>query len=94
MTPDKLPGLITKINEYFNKVEVKLTEKVPVVGHSLNTLKLGASTLAQMVATAVGYSSVHIANKNNPHNVTAEQVGAYGTADFNALIAQQINSVP
>lgn len=92
MTPDKLPGLITKINEYFNKVEVKLTEKVPVVGHSLNTLKLGASTLAQMVATAVGYSSVHIANKNNPHNVTAEQAGSYGTADFNALIAQQINT--
>lgn len=92
MTPDKLPGLISKINEYFNKVEVKLTEKVPVVVHAANTLKIGASTLAQMVATAVGYSSVHIANKNNPHSVTAEQAGAYSTGDFNALIAQQISS--
>lgn len=92
MTPDMLPGLIAKINQYFNKVEVKLTEKVPVVGHSLNTLKLGASTLAQMVATAVGYSSVHIANKSNPHGVTAEQAGSYGTADFNQLLAQQIST--
>lgn len=92
MTPDSLPGLIAKINEYFNKVEVKLTEKVPAVGHSLNSLKLGASTLAQMVATAVGYSSVHIANKANPHKVTAEQTGSYDNPDFNSLVAQRISS--
>lgn len=84
--------LLDRINTYFGKVNVKLTEKVPVVAHAINTLKISGSTLAQMVATAVGYSSVHIANKSNPHKVTPEQAGSYGTADFNALIAQQINS--
>lgn len=65
-----LDALLDRINVYFGKVNLKLTEKVPVVAHAVNTLKIGTSTLAQMVATAVGYSSVHIANKSNPHKVT------------------------
>lgn len=89
--PD-INALLDRINVYFGKVNVKLTEKVPTVAHVLNTLKLSGSTLAQMVATAVGYSSTHIANKANPHGVTPEQAGSYSTIDFNVLNAQQISS--
>lgn len=85
-------ALLDRINVYFGKVNVKLTEKVPTVAHVLNTLKLSGSTLAQMVATAVGYSSTHIANKANPHGVTPEQAGSYSTTDFNVLSGQQISS--
>lgn len=87
-----LDALLDRINVYFGKVNLKLTEKVPVVAHAVNTLKIGTSTLAQMVATAVGYSSVHIANKSNPHKVTPEQAGSYSVADFNVRAAQQISS--
>lgn len=87
-----IDALLDRINVYFGKVNVKLTEKVPTVAHALNTLKLGGSTLAQMVATAVGYSSTHIANKSNPHKVTPELAGSYDITDFNSLVAQQISS--
>ena len=32
--------LLDRINTYFGKVNVKLTEKVPVVAHAINTLKI------------------------------------------------------
>lgn len=90
--PLTLAALVAKVNEYFGLVKTRLTEKAPVVAHAVNALKLNGSALADMVATAVGYSTAHVARRDNPHGVTAEQTGSYTTADFNTLIAQQVTS--
>jgi hypothetical protein len=80
------------MNEYFGLVQTKLKEKAPVVAHAANSLKLGTSTLAQLVASASGYSAAHIARRDNPHAVTPAQVGSYDNTEFNDLMARRVTS--
>lgn len=52
-----------------------------------NALRLGGATREEMVATTTGAIAAHTNNTSNPHGVTTETIGTYGTAVIDQKIA-------
>lgn len=81
-TPAYILALATKLQSYLQLVVAKMKEKPARVLATDNSARVGGLTLSQIKALTQAPLTTHTANKNNPHNVTAAQVGSYTTSEF------------
>ncbi|MNB61138.1 hypothetical protein D3C76_136460 [compost metagenome] len=87
-----IPEFGQKLASYFAAVSAKLKAKPASVYGADNSLELGGDTAAELQATSATYLTAHAARKDNPHNVTIEQVGSYTNPEFDALLKQRVGA--
>lgn len=87
-----ISDLGTSLSKFFKKVHAKLTQKPPVVVLSDNSLKVGGLTPTELQNQSSTFITPHVGNKNNPHNLTPEQVDSYTLATFQSMIEQRLGS--
>lgn len=83
--------LTAKMKVYFDSVARHLKEPVKHVLTGLNARKLEGSTSAQMKAMIDPAIASHVANKDNPHNVSPSQLGSYSKAEINNLLSRRVS---
>lgn len=87
-----IPEFGQKLASYFAAVSAKIKAKPASVYGADNSLELGGDTAAELTATSATYLTAHAARKDNPHNVTIEQVGSYTNPEFDALLKQRVGA--
>lgn len=87
-----LSNLTAKVKDFLAGVESELKKKSQTVSLAENTSKLGNQSFNDLTTLSRTLSTNHANQKNNPHNVTPQQVGSYSTEDFDNIIANYITS--
>jgi hypothetical protein len=89
---DATAGLQTALNALVPAIVDSVNRKVAAAGQADNALALNGQTATQLTATAAAHTDAHAALTNNPHGVTAHEVGAYTQAEIDSTIAALIPS--
>lgn len=89
---DALTALNNSLNSLVPTLTNKVNRKVAEAALADNALALNGQSASQMIATAAAHTDTHANNKNNPHGVTAAQIGAYSTSQVDAMVASLIPS--
>lgn len=107
-TPNDMPGdapLMTNAAEYVDAVvdakadktsvytKAEVDAKVDAVGNKADEAYSSAEQMVDAVNSLSGTIGAHIRNIGNPHNVTAEQVGAYTKKETNDEISNAIGNI-
>lgn len=104
-TPNELPGdapLMTNAAEYVDAVvdakadktsvytKSEVDAKVDAVGNKADEAYSAAEQMVDAVNSLSGTVGAHIRDTNNPHKVTAAQVGAYTKAEVDSKIGNAV----
>jgi len=89
---DQYQAVKDAMDDFFAAVKTVMTKKPASSSIADDAQALGGAAAASYPAAAKNLADVHIANKNNPHNVTAATLGAYNKTESNALFAQKLPS--
>lgn len=89
---DNMAALAEAFNTSFTALTDATYRKVATAAQADNANALGNQTPSQLTATAAAHTDAHASNSNNPHGTTAAQLGAYSTAQIDALIASLLPS--
>lgn len=88
-TKEEVDAQYDALQKQIDKVEVPVVSvngKTGAVVLDAEDISSGRGTVADDLVTITTRISQHEENKNNPHNVTAEQVGAYSMKEVDELI--------
>ena len=89
---DAVSALNTSLNAMVPALANAVNRKVAQAALADNALALNGQTATQMVATAAAHTDAHAARTDNPHSVTADEVGAYPKASIDSMIGALIPS--
>lgn len=89
---DAIAALNTSLGTLVPSLTNAVNRKVAQAALADNALALGGQSSSQLVATAASHTDAHANRTDNPHGVTAAQIGAYSQSQIDAMIAQLIPS--
>lgn len=89
---DAVSALNTSLNAMVPALANAVNRKVAQAALADNALALNNQSATQMIATAAAHTDAHAALTNNPHQVTADEVGAYPKTTIDSMIAALIPS--